>query len=87
MITQIFSTSVRLPVSLLTEEVEQSEKGKYTNESMFLSMFYLKRFFRWTKSNWWAIEKYLFVYKLSEIADEWIFAIILAEIIFNSQNR
>ena len=46
----ICSKFTRLDVSSLTEiqylQIESSEKGTYTNESMMLKMFYLYRFVR-----------------------------------------
>ena len=53
-------------------QIEPSEKGTYTSESMILQIFYLNGFVRWTKCIWWAIENNnLLVYKLFEFAVEW----------------
>ena len=73
----IFSICLRLYVSSLSKiqdlQIEWSEKGKHTNESMTLKMFYLCGFVWWTKCIWWAIENnYLLVYKLFYFAVELI---------------
>ena len=85
--------SLRISVSSLTEihylQIEPTEKGTYTNESIIPKMCYLYGFFRWTISIWWAIENnYLHVYEHFEFQVEWIRAIRnTAKIIFSSKNH
>ena len=73
----ICSIFLRLVVSLITEihylQIEPGGKGTHVNESMMLKMFYLYEFVRWAKCIWWTIvNNYFLVYKLFELAVEWI---------------